>query len=63
MKVRKVAFAAEFLIPKMALSREAHKYSLRGLAPRYMVSVQAMEIRLKELGLVCKGLDVKESLD
>lgn len=48
------AFAAEFLMPKIALSREAHKYSLRGLARRYMVSVQAMEIRLKELGLVCK---------
>ena len=48
------AFAAEFLMPKIALSREAHKYSLRGLARRYMVSMQAMEIRLKELGLVCK---------
>ena len=50
------AFAAEFLMPKMALSREAHKYSLRGLARRYMVSMQAMEIRLKELGLVCKDM-------
>ena len=48
------AFAAEFLMPKKPLSREAHKYSLRGLARRYMVSMQAMEIRLKELGLVCK---------
>ena len=30
------AFAAEFLMPKMALSREAHKYSLKTLALRYM---------------------------
>ena len=50
------AFAAEFLMPKKPLSREAHKYSLRGLARRYMVSMQAMEIRLKELGLVCKDM-------
>jgi len=50
------AFAAEFLMPKKLLSREAHKYSLRGLARRYMVSMQAMEIRLKELGLVCKDM-------
>jgi hypothetical protein len=37
--------------------------SLKTLARRYVVSMQTMEIRLKELGLVCKGLDVKESLD
>ncbi|HOK20164.1 MAG TPA: ImmA/IrrE family metallo-endopeptidase, partial [Thermosynergistes sp.] len=46
------AFAAEFLMPKKLLAREAHKYSLRALARRYLVSMQAMEIRLKELGLV-----------
>ena len=50
------AFAAEFLMPKKLLAREAHKYSLRALARRYLVSMQAMEIRLKELGLVCKGM-------
>ena len=50
------AFAAEFLMPKKLLAREAHKYSLRGLARRYLVSMQAMEIRLKELGLVCKDM-------
>ena len=49
------AFAAEFLMPKVMLSREAHRYTLRALALRYKVSMQAMEIRLKELGLVCKG--------
>ena len=48
------AFAAEFLMPKKRLAREAHRYSLRALALRYKVSLQAMEIRLKELGLVCK---------
>lgn len=48
-------FAAEFLMPKVALAREAHKFTLSELASRYMVSMQAMEIRLKELGLVCKG--------
>jgi Zn-dependent peptidase ImmA (M78 family) len=50
------AFAAEFLMPKVMLSREAHRYTLRALALRYKVSMQAMEIRLKELGLVCKGM-------
>ena len=50
------AFAAEFLMPKKLLAREAHRYSLRALARRYLVSMQAMEIRLKELGLVCKDL-------
>ncbi len=50
------AFAAEFLMPKKILAREAHKYSLRALARRYLVSMQAMEIRLKELGLVCKDM-------
>ena len=50
------AFAAEFLMPKKRLAREAHRYSLRALALRYKVSLQAMEIRLKELGLVCKGM-------
>jgi len=50
------AFAAEFLMPKKRLAREAHRYTLRALALRYKVSMQAMEIRLKELGLVCKGM-------
>ena len=50
------AFAAEFLMPKKLLAREAHRYSLRALARRYLVSMQAMEIRLKELGLVCKDM-------
>ena len=50
------AFAAEFLMPKKRLAREAHRYSLRALARRYLVSMQAMEIRLKELGLVCKDM-------
>ena len=36
------------------VTREANKYSLRALARRYSVFMQAMEIRLKELGLVCK---------
>jgi Zn-dependent peptidase ImmA (M78 family) len=48
-------FAAELLMPKVALAREAHKFTIEELTRRYMVSVQAMEIRLKELGLVCKG--------
>ncbi len=48
-------FAAELLMPKVALAREAHKFTLSELASRYLVSNQAMEIRLKELGLVCKG--------
>jgi Zn-dependent peptidase ImmA (M78 family) len=47
---------AEFLMPKKRLAREAHRYTLRALALRYKVSLQAMEIRLKELGLVCKGM-------
>ncbi len=47
-------FAAELLMPKIMLAREAHKYTLQALARRYVVSMQAMEIRLKELGLVCK---------
>jgi len=42
--------AAEFLMPKKFLAREAHKYSLRALASRYLVSMQAMEIRLTERG-------------
>ena len=50
------AFAAEFLMPKKRLAREAHRYTLRALALRYKVSMQAMEIRLKELGLVCKDM-------
>lgn len=48
-------FAAELLMPKIMLAREAHKYTLQELTRRYVVSMQAMEIRLKELGLVCKG--------
>lgn len=48
-------FAAELLMPKVALAREAHMFTLKELTSRYMVSVQAMEIRLKELGLVCKN--------
>ena len=48
-------FAAELLMPKVMLAREAHKFTLEELARRYQVSVQAMEIRLEELGLVCKG--------
>ena len=39
---------------RFSIARETHKYSLRGLAHRYMVAVQAMEIRLKELGLACR---------
>jgi Zn-dependent peptidase ImmA (M78 family) len=50
------AFAAELLMPKIILTREAHKYTLSELARHYVVSVQAMEIRLKELGLVCKDM-------
>jgi Zn-dependent peptidase ImmA (M78 family) len=30
-------------------------FTLEELTQRYLVSVQAMKIRLKELGLVCKG--------
>jgi hypothetical protein len=37
------------------LSREAHRHTLEELTQRCLVSVQAMEIWLKELGLVCKG--------
>ncbi len=48
-------FAAELLMPKVMLAREAHKFTLEELTRRYQVSVQAMEIRLEELGLVCKG--------
>jgi len=50
------AFAAEFLMPKKFLAWEAHKYNLRVLARYYLVSMQAMEIRLKELGLVCNNM-------
>lgn len=42
-------------MPKKHLAREAHKYSLRVLARHYLVSMQAMEKRLKELGLVCRS--------
>ena len=42
-------------MPKIMLAREAHKFTIEELTRRYMVSMQAMEIRLKELGLVCKG--------
>jgi len=35
--------------------REARMFTLEELTQRYLVSVQAMKIRLKELGLVCKG--------
>lgn len=49
-------FAAELLMPKVALAREAHKFTLEELTRRYMVSMQAMEIRLKELGLVCRSM-------
>ena len=48
-------FAAELLMPKVMLSREAHRFTISELTRRYRVSVQAMEIRLRELGLVCKG--------
>lgn len=48
-------FAAELLMPKIMLAREAHKFTIEELTQRYMVSMQAMEIRLRELGLVCKG--------
>ena len=48
--------AAEFLKPKKFLAREAYKYSLRVLARRHLISMQAMEIRFKELGLVCKDM-------
>jgi Zn-dependent peptidase ImmA (M78 family) len=47
-------FAAELLMPKIMLAREAHRFTLEELTQHYLVSVQAMEIRLKELGLVCK---------
>lgn len=50
------AFAAEFLMPKKLLAREAHKHSLRDFARRYLVSMRAMEIRLKELWLVCNDM-------
>jgi len=50
------AFVAEFLMPKKFLAREAHKYNLRALARRHLVSMRAMEIRLKELGLVCNDM-------
>ena len=43
-------------MPKKLLAREAHKYSLRVLARYYLGSMQAMEIRLKELGLVCNDM-------
>lgn len=49
----KGCLVAEFLMPKKLLAREAHKYSLKVLAHRYLVSMQAMEIRLKDLVLVC----------
>jgi len=44
-----------FLLSKVTLSHEVHRHTLEELAQRYLVSVQAMEIRLKELGLVCKA--------
>ena len=47
--------AAEFVMPKKFLAREVHKYSLRVLAHRYLLSMQAMEIRLKELWMVCRS--------
>jgi Zn-dependent peptidase ImmA (M78 family) len=42
-------------MPKIMLAREAHKFTIEELTCRYQVSVQAMEIRLKELGLACRG--------
>jgi len=48
-------FAAQAFMPKIMLFLEAYKFTLPELASRCQVSVQAMEIRLEELGLVCKG--------
>lgn len=48
-------FAAELLMPKLWLAREAHTMTLTALAERYRVSLDAMRIQLETLGIVPKG--------
>lgn len=45
------AFAAELLLPEQYLLDDLKIYTLPQLAARYRVSRQALDIRLKELGL------------
>jgi Zn-dependent peptidase ImmA (M78 family) len=60
------AFAAEFLMPRAGIERsfyhvvqasgDFHVADLCKLANRYFVSVQAMTLRLEQLGLVARGI-------
>lgn len=49
------AFAGSLLIPRIALARVAHRYTLSQLAERFGVSQDCMSVRLRECGFSPKA--------